>query len=70
MSARFRELPADDSADRARVGRSRVIHERGRLFGLPIEEAVLHYRIGSRGEHGDLCAQPGALIGSPPLERR
>ncbi|WP_308400247.1 hypothetical protein [Streptomyces anulatus] len=51
MSARFRELPADDSADRARVGRSRVIHERGRLFGLPIEEAVLHYRIGSRGEH-------------------
>ncbi|MFI0762451.1 hypothetical protein ACH4PX_34235 [Streptomyces anulatus] len=31
-------------------------------FGLPIEEAVLHYRIGSRGEHGDLCAQP-----APPL---
>ncbi|WP_097968277.1 helix-turn-helix transcriptional regulator (plasmid) [Streptomyces anulatus] len=61
MSARFRELPVDDSADaaRARVDRSRVIHERGHRFVLLIEEAVLHYRI---GDADAMAAQLGHLL--------
>ncbi|THA78128.1 XRE family transcriptional regulator [Streptomyces sp. A0642] len=61
MSARFRELPVDDSADaaRARVERSRIIHERGRRFVLLIEEAVLRYRIGSPDA---MAAQLGYLL--------
>lgn len=61
MSARFRELPVDDSADaaRARVERSRIIHERGHRFVLLIEEAVLRYRIGSPDA---MAAQLGYLL--------
>ncbi|MGG7571984.1 DUF5753 domain-containing protein [Streptomyces sirii] len=46
--ANFRELPVDDSAEaaRARVERSRVIHEAGRRFTLLVEESVLHCQIG------------------------
>ncbi|MFB6960190.1 helix-turn-helix domain-containing protein [Streptomyces sp. NPDC056309] len=42
--ARFRGLPVDDSAEaaRARVERSRVLHEPGRRLVLLIEQAVLH----------------------------
>ncbi|MEU2026832.1 helix-turn-helix transcriptional regulator [Streptomyces sp. NPDC016469] len=61
MSARFRELPVDDSAEaaRARVERSRIIHESGRRFVLLIEEAVLRYRIGSPEA---MAAQLGYLL--------
>ncbi|MEW2177132.1 helix-turn-helix transcriptional regulator [Streptomyces sp. NPDC005406] len=61
MSARFRELPVDDSAEaaRARVERSRIIHERGHRFVLLIEEAVLRYRIGSPDA---MAAQLGYLL--------
>ncbi|MCF3177006.1 DNA-binding protein [Streptomyces sioyaensis] len=46
--ADFQELPVDDSAEaaRARVERSRVIHEPGRHFDLVVEEAVLHHQLG------------------------
>lgn len=67
MSARFRELPVDDSAAaaRARVERSRIIHERGHRFVLLIEEAVLRYRIGTPDS---MAAQFGYLLtaGAPP----
>ncbi|MFD5785875.1 helix-turn-helix domain-containing protein [Streptomyces sp. NPDC127037] len=61
MSAQFRELAVDDSADaaRARVERSRIIHERGRRFVLLVEEAVLRYRIGSPDA---MAAQLGYLL--------
>ncbi|MEQ4610823.1 helix-turn-helix protein [Streptomyces cavourensis] len=61
MSARFRDLPVDDSSEaaRARVDRSRVIHERGHRFVLLIEEAVLHYRI---GDADAMAAQLGYLL--------
>nr|WTB30188.1 helix-turn-helix transcriptional regulator [Streptomyces sp. NBC_00830] len=61
MSARFRELPVDDSAAaaRARVERSRIIHERGHRFVLLIEEAVLRYRIGTPDA---MAAQLGYLL--------
>ncbi|MFC8725193.1 helix-turn-helix domain-containing protein [Streptomyces bacillaris] len=61
MSARFRDLPVDDSpeAARARVDRSRIIHERGHRFVLLIEEAVLHYRI---GDADAMAAQLGYLL--------
>lgn len=47
--ANFRELPCDDSAEaaRARVERSRIIHEPERQFVLLIEESVLHCQIGN-----------------------
>ncbi|WP_327268825.1 helix-turn-helix transcriptional regulator [Streptomyces sp. NBC_01218] len=61
MSARFRELPVDDSAAaaRARVARSRIIHERGHRFVLLVEESVLHYRI---GDADAMAAQLGYLL--------
>ncbi|MFE7354380.1 helix-turn-helix domain-containing protein [Streptomyces sp. NPDC057543] len=61
MSARFRELPTDDSAEaaRARVERSRIVHERGHRFVLLVEEAVLHYRI---GDSDAMAAQLGYLL--------
>ncbi|WP_414507594.1 DUF5753 domain-containing protein [Streptomyces sp. NEAU-L66] len=42
-------LPFDDSAEaaRARVERSRVIHEPGRRFVLLVEEAVLYHQLGN-----------------------
>ncbi|MFF1418296.1 helix-turn-helix domain-containing protein [Streptomyces sp. NPDC058280] len=61
MSARFRDLPVDDSAEaaRARVDRSRIIHERGHRFVLLVEEAVLYYRI---GDADAMAAQLGHLL--------
>ncbi|WP_327225058.1 DUF5753 domain-containing protein [Streptomyces platensis] len=46
--ADFQELPFDDSAEaaRARVERSRVIHEPERRFDLLVEEAVLYNQLG------------------------
>ncbi|MGW2938986.1 helix-turn-helix domain-containing protein [Streptomyces sp. NPDC001156] len=61
IAAHADNLPIDDSADaaRARVARSRIIHEAGRRFVLLIEEAVLHYRLGD----GDtMAAQLGYLL--------
>lgn len=46
--ADFQEISFDDSAEaaRARVERSRVIHDRERQFVLLVEEAVLHHHLG------------------------
>ncbi|MGY5129261.1 DUF5753 domain-containing protein [Streptomyces nigrescens] len=46
--AEFEELPFDDSAEaaRARVERSRVIHDPERRFVLLVEEAVLYHQLG------------------------
>lgn len=54
-------LPADDAAEaaRARVERSRIIHEPGHRFVLLIEEAVLHYRV---GDADAMAAQLGHLL--------
>lgn len=59
--ARFRELPSDDSAEaaRARVERSRVIHEPGRRFVLLVEEAVLYCQI---ADADAMAAQLGFLL--------
>ena len=59
--ADFRELPFDDSAEaaRARVERSRVIHEPGHRFVLIIEESVLRYQIGNADA---MAAQLGYLL--------
>ncbi|MFF4188519.1 helix-turn-helix domain-containing protein [Streptomyces sp. NPDC001691] len=61
ISARFHGLPVDDSAEaaRARVARSRVIHERGHRFVLLVEESVLHYRV---GDDDTMAAQLGYLL--------
>ncbi|MFF7982268.1 helix-turn-helix domain-containing protein [Streptomyces sp. NPDC007901] len=47
ISARFRRIPVDDSAEaaRARVERSRVIHKPGRQCVFVIEEAALRYQV-------------------------
>ncbi|NUV58620.1 Scr1 family TA system antitoxin-like transcriptional regulator [Streptomyces sp. CAI-85] len=60
-AARFRELPVDDSADaaRARVERSRVIHEPGRRFVLLIEESVLSCQM---ADADAMAAQLGYLL--------
>ncbi|WP_411141560.1 helix-turn-helix domain-containing protein [Streptomyces sp. x-80] len=59
--ADFRELPFDDSAEaaRARVERSRVIHEPGHRFVLLVEEAALYYQI---GDADAMAAQLGYLL--------
>ncbi|MFE2838331.1 helix-turn-helix domain-containing protein [Streptomyces mirabilis] len=61
ISARFRDLPVDDSADaaRARVERSRVIHEPGHRFVLLVEEAALRYQL---GDSDAMAAQLGYLL--------
>ncbi|MBC2904969.1 helix-turn-helix domain-containing protein [Streptomyces cupreus] len=61
ISARFRELPIDDSAEaaRARVDRSRVIHEPGHRFVLVVEEAALYYRV---CDEDAMAAQLGYLL--------
>ncbi|HWU10637.1 MAG TPA: helix-turn-helix transcriptional regulator [Streptomyces sp.] len=66
MSARFRDLPVDDSAAaaRARVARSQIIHERGHRFVLLMEEAVLRYRI---GDADTMAAQLGHLLSAGAL---
>lgn len=60
-SARFHDLPADDSAEaaQARVDRSRIIHEPGRHFLLLIEEAVLYCQI---ADTDAMAAQLGYLL--------
>lgn len=67
MSARFHELAIDDSVEaaRARMERSRIIHEPGHRFVLLIEESVLCYQI---GEADAMAGQLGYLltVGSLP----
>src|SRR5689334_23936622 len=60
-SARFQELPIDDSAEaaRARVDRSRIIHEPGRRFVLLVEESVLYHQM---GDADAMAAQLGYLL--------
>ncbi|WP_149181811.1 helix-turn-helix transcriptional regulator [Streptomyces sp. TRM49041] len=59
--ARFRELAFDDSAEaaRARVERSRIIHEPGHRFVLLIEESVLYHQI---ADADAMAAQLGYLL--------
>ncbi|MBW8087611.1 hypothetical protein IGW14_06010 [Streptomyces hygroscopicus subsp. hygroscopicus] len=47
IAASVHDLPADDSgaAARARIERSRIIHEQGHRFVMVIEESVLYCRI-------------------------
>ncbi|MER5226072.1 helix-turn-helix domain-containing protein [Streptomyces flaveus] len=61
IAARADDLPIDDSAAaaRARVERSRIIHEPGHRFALLIEETVLHYQI---GDADAMAAQLGYLL--------
>ncbi|GAA2446151.1 helix-turn-helix domain-containing protein [Streptomyces lavendulocolor] len=59
--ADLRDLPRDDSAEaaRARVERSRIIHEPGHRFVLLIEETVLYHQVAD----GDaMAAQLGYLL--------
>lgn len=60
-SARFQELPVDDSAEaaRARVSRSQVIHQAGRRAVLLVEESVLHHQM---GDADAMAAQLGYLL--------
>jgi len=61
ISAAFRDLPVDDSAEaaRARVDRSLIIHRPGRTFVFVVEEAALRYQV----RDGDaMAAQLGYLI--------
>ncbi|MGW0913262.1 helix-turn-helix domain-containing protein [Streptomyces sp. NPDC002784] len=61
ISARFHELPVDDSAEAAgaRVDRSRVLHEPGHRFVLVVEEAALYYRV---CDEDAMAAQLGYLL--------
>ncbi|MEW2253214.1 helix-turn-helix transcriptional regulator [Streptomyces sp. NPDC006975] len=61
ISARFHDVPIDDSADaaRARVERSRIIHEPGHRFVVVIEEAALHYQVCNADA---MAAQLGQLL--------
>lgn len=65
-SARFRQLPVDDSdaAARARVERSRIIHEAGRRFVLVVEEGVLYHQM---GDADAMAAQLGFLLAAGAL---
>ncbi|MCZ4605005.1 helix-turn-helix transcriptional regulator [Streptomyces sp. Lzd4kr] len=61
ISARFREVPIDDSAEaaRARVARSRIIHEPGHRFVFVVEEGALRHQICGAD---DMAAQLGYLL--------
>jgi transcriptional regulator with XRE-family HTH domain len=65
-AARFRDLPIDDSAEaaRARVERSRVIHEQGHRFVIVLEESVLHCRM---ADADAMAAQLGNLLSAGAL---
>ncbi|MFD9861957.1 helix-turn-helix domain-containing protein [Streptomyces alboflavus] len=65
-AARFRELPVDDSAEaaRARVERSRVIHEQGHRFVILVEESVLHCQM---ADAEAMAAQLGYLLTASAL---
>ncbi|MGA4860013.1 MULTISPECIES: helix-turn-helix domain-containing protein [Streptomyces] len=59
-NARVLEVPNDaEAAARARVDRSRIIHERGHRFVFLVEEAVLRYQL---GDHDAMAAQLGHLL--------
>ncbi|MFE2581148.1 helix-turn-helix domain-containing protein [Streptomyces sp. NPDC059378] len=61
ISARFRDVPVDDSVEaaRARVERSRIIHEPGRRFVFVVEESALRSQVCP----GDaMAAQLGYLL--------
>ncbi|RPK69169.1 Helix-turn-helix protein [Streptomyces sp. ADI96-15] len=59
-NARMLEVPDDaEAAARARVDRSRIIHERGHRFVFLVEEAVLRYQL---GDHDAMAAQLGHLL--------
>ncbi|MFD4142838.1 helix-turn-helix domain-containing protein [Streptomyces sp. NPDC058572] len=59
--AGFRDLPVDDSADaaRARVERSRVIHEPGHRSVILVEESVLYHQV---ADADAMAAQLGYLL--------
>lgn len=61
IAASVHGLPADDSADaaRARIERSRIVHEQGHHFIVVIEEAVLHCQI---ADPDAMAAQLGYLL--------
>ncbi|MFB7655221.1 MULTISPECIES: helix-turn-helix domain-containing protein [unclassified Streptomyces] len=61
ISARFRDVPVDDSAAaaRARVDRSQIIHRAGRTFVFVVEEAALRYQV---CEPEAMAAQLGHLL--------
>lgn len=65
-SARFRQLPVDDSdaAARARVERSRIIYEAGRRFVLVVEEGVLYHQM---GDADAMAGQLGFLLAAGAL---
>lgn len=60
-AARFRGLPVEDSTEaaRARVDRSRVIHEQGHRFVIVVEESVLRYQM---ADSDAMAAQLGHLL--------
>lgn len=58
--ARFRGYPEEgDEAARARVDRSRIIHDAGRRAVLVVEETALYYRM---GDPDAMAAQLGYLL--------
>lgn len=61
ISARFRDVPVDDSAAaaRARVDRSQIIHQPGRTFVFAVEEAALRYQV---CDADAMAAQLGHLL--------
>ncbi|MEU8555984.1 helix-turn-helix transcriptional regulator [Streptomyces anthocyanicus] len=61
ISARFRDVPVDDSAAaaRARVDRSRIIHQPGRTFVFAVEEAALRHQV---CDPDAMAAQLGHLL--------
>lgn len=61
IAASVHGLPANDTADaaRARIERSRIIHERGHHFVVVIEETVLHCQI---ADPDAMAAQLGYLL--------
>ncbi|MER6677778.1 helix-turn-helix transcriptional regulator [Streptomyces sp. NPDC000983] len=61
VAANIHGLPAEESADaaRARVERSRIIHEQGHRFVVVVEEPVLHCQI---ADPEPMAAQLGYLL--------
>lgn len=66
ISARFRDVPVDDSAQaaRARVDRSQIIHQAGRTFVFVVEEAALRYQV---CDPDAMAAQLGHLLSAGAL---
>lgn len=66
IAARAEGLPVDDSAEaaRARIARSRIIHEPGRRFLFVVEESVLHHQL---GDTEAMAAQLGHLLSAGAL---